>query len=113
MTTPRRPEVFRVGGIRCDATVEELKAALSARFLDNEKDTKIEATITPPCDSTDDTNAGLVCFIPRAPAYLSPLNTGDDDLQIDTEVGELNLDKNFYGLTQLYPTPPGQTITAE
>ncbi|KAA8901295.1 hypothetical protein FN846DRAFT_781305, partial [Sphaerosporella brunnea] len=113
MTTPRRPKVFRVGGIRRDATVEELIAALSACFSDQEKDIKIEASIVPPCDSTDDTNAGLVCFIPRAPEYLSLLNTTDGDTQLDTDVGELSFDNNFYGLTQLYPTPRDQKITAD
>jgi ankyrin repeat protein len=54
MTTPRHPEVFSEEGIRRDATVEELIAALSAYALDNEKDTEIEATTTAPGNSTDD-----------------------------------------------------------
>jgi len=112
-TPPRRPETFRASGIRRSATIEDLVGALSAKFTDDETDIKIEATIVPSSDMTDNTNTALLCFKPRVPWYLEPLHKGSEDAQIDTEVGELSFDKNFFGLTQLYPTPPRRKITAE
>lgn len=91
-----------------------MKAALSARFTNDERDMiEIEASIVPSCDATDDAVTALLCFKPKAPAYLDPLYRDFDDTQIDTEVGHLNFDKNFFGFTQLYPTPTGHKITAE
>jgi hypothetical protein len=116
MSRPRRPEVFRVCGIKQQATEERLIAALLAFAKKDEEEvgaTTIEATIVPSCESTDDTNVELVSFIPKAPKYLDPLYDGDDDVLVDTEVGELIFDKNFYGLTQLYPTLSGGKIRAE
>jgi hypothetical protein len=109
-TMPRRPEVFRVCGIQQKATEARLIAALSA--LSEEIGT-IEATIVPSCESTDDTNVGLVSFLPNAPEFLDPLFEGDDEVLVETEVGELTIDKNFHGLTQLYPTLAGKKIKAE
>jgi hypothetical protein len=70
--------------------------------------TTIEVTIVPSCDSTEDTMVGLVAFIPTAPKYLDPLYDGDDEVLVETEAGELAIDKTFYGLTQLYPTPSSE-----
>jgi hypothetical protein len=113
MSRPRRPEVFRVCGIQHQVTEERLIAALSAFAEDSAVGTTIEATIVPSCESTDDTNVGLVTFTPKAPKYLEPLSAGDDDVLVDTEVGEVTFDTNFLGLTQLYPTQPGENIRAE
>lgn len=113
MTTPRRPEIFRVEGIQHQATVEDLITALSAKFSDDEKGIKIEATIVLSCETYNNTNTGLVCFIPKVPRYLAPLRESDDDIQIDTSVGDLCIDKHFYGLTQLYNTTPEEKIAAE
>ncbi|KAF8242522.1 hypothetical protein K440DRAFT_565337, partial [Wilcoxina mikolae CBS 423.85] len=112
--SPKRPDVFRVVGIHQEATKDALIAALCAEFLDHEKDIIIDATIVPSCDGTDDTNTGLVCFYPYTPRFLESLYEGREDVQIEkSEIGDLNIDKNFYGLTQLYPTIPGGKITAD
>jgi hypothetical protein len=44
---------------------------------------------------------------------LDPLYDGEDEDLVETEVGELTIDKTFYGLTQLYPTPSSEKIKAE
>ncbi|KAF8539829.1 hypothetical protein BDD12DRAFT_736122, partial [Trichophaea hybrida] len=106
MTTPSNPECVRVMGIQREVTMEDLIHALSAAFSNDENDIEIDGSIMPPCDTTENTNVALVCFRPKAPRYLDPLYSGDEDIQIDTKVGELSFDKHFYGLTQLYPTPP-------
>jgi hypothetical protein len=125
MTTLKRPEVFRIAGICRDATIESLTAVLSAQFPNDEKDIKIEVTIVPSCDITDDTNAGIVCFIAgirtaasmrtatTMPKFLNPLYEGDEDIQIETEIGVLSIDKHFHGPAQLYPTPSHKQISAE
>jgi ankyrin repeat protein len=78
MTTPTHPEVFREGGIRPDATVEELLAALSAYALDNEKDTEIEATTTTPFNSTNDTMQLMKLLLEKGADPNSP--AGDSSL---------------------------------
>jgi ankyrin repeat protein len=78
MTTPTHPEVFREGGIRPDATVEELLAALSAYALDNEKDTEIEATTTTPFISTNDTMQLMKLLLEKGADPNSP--AGDSSL---------------------------------
>jgi hypothetical protein len=111
MARSKRPEVFRVCGIQPQATKARLIEALSA--LSENVEIRIEATMVPSCESTNGTNIGLVVFIPKAPEYLDPLYDGEDDVLVETEVGELTIDKNFHGLTQLYPTQPGEKIRAE
>jgi hypothetical protein len=108
-----RPVMLRVTNIPQDACLENLLSALSCALLSDEKDITVEATIIPPCSTGDQHKAALARFSPRVPKYLEPLSLSCEDIQIETELGDLTLDKTFYGLTQLYPTPPGERIIAE
>ncbi|KAF8537806.1 hypothetical protein BDD12DRAFT_887012 [Trichophaea hybrida] len=93
---------------------EKLRAALSAGFSEVERGIKTEATIVPSCDSTDETKVALISFTPQIPAFLEPLmKDGLEDTQFVTKVGELNIDRRFFGLTQLYPTAQGEMILAD
>jgi len=109
---PRLPTTFRVANIPSSTPLAELKDALTSPMLIAERGAiSIEATLAPSVTFGKDT--ALVTFSPQEPGYLEPLNKGADDVQVDTHLGDLSLDKMFYGLTQLYPTTPGARIEAE
>lgn len=108
-----RPTMLRVTNIPRDATLESLFSALSCALLPDETDITIDATIVPSCSTEDQHNTALAKYFPRVPKYLEPLSLSCEDIQIETDLGDLTLDKTFYGLTQLYPTAPGERIIAE
>ncbi|KAI5793361.1 hypothetical protein FPQ18DRAFT_167883 [Pyronema domesticum] len=108
-----RPTMLRVTNIPRDATLESLFSALSCALLPDETDITIDATIVPSCSTEDQHNTALAKYFPRVPKYLEPLSLSCEDIQIETDLGDLTLDKTFYGLTQLYPTAPGERIIAD
>jgi hypothetical protein len=105
--------VFRVRGIPEKVTLDALKRTLSR--VDGNEELKIKATIAPSC--YDRTQTALVQFDPL-PSYLEDSSNVDwdsYDMEVETDAGELfdiTIDKNFFGLTQLYLTKT-DNITAE
>ena len=115
ITMSRRPTTFRITNIPSDTTLSALRNALQSCMLADERAAiTVEATLSPSATvEEDDTATALATFSPRTPSFLDPLAKGADDVQIETDLGDLSLDKMFYGLTQLYPTTPGARIVAE
>ncbi|KAA8900226.1 hypothetical protein FN846DRAFT_959301 [Sphaerosporella brunnea] len=108
----KHPITFRVSNIPQDASLQNLKDALSGAMLPDEKSISIEATIVP-STGDDSTNTALVAFVPRTPKYVEPLLGDAGNTLIDTPLGDLSFDTTFYGLTQLYATAPGERIVAD
>jgi hypothetical protein len=111
----RRPPTFRVTNIPSAATLNALQDALqSCLSADERAAIAIEATLSPSATvEEDDTATALATFSPQTPSFLDPLAKGADNIQVKTDLGDLLLDRMFYGLTQLYPTTPGARIEAE
>jgi len=62
----------------------------------------------------NNTNTGLISFMPNPPKHLEPFVRGDvNSTHLDMEHGEMLIDKIFHGLTQLYPTLPDQRVAIE
>jgi hypothetical protein len=101
--------VFRVTGIPLWATASDIEEIL---LLGEE--VKIQRmTITPSCYG-DDTQTAIVQFEPSAPKYLEEVVSGSlQDRQISMCGSDINIDKNFYGFTQLYRIEDDAKITAE
>jgi len=110
--------VFRVRGIPDTTSREQLERAITEDFQDDEKEIKTQLSITPSCAS-DGSQTALLEFTPRHPQYLDdvvndPLGETSYMIEINPEAClDISIDMNFYGLTQLYPTTPGEKIVAE
>lgn len=94
--------VFRVTGIPLTATVDELHDALSELLSEGITVNTKHTTISPSCHDKTTQNA-LIQFTPYPPLILTNLPT-NDCYQIQFGNTDINIDKDFYGLTQLYPT---------
>ncbi|KAF8541785.1 hypothetical protein BDD12DRAFT_803410 [Trichophaea hybrida] len=109
--------IFRVRGIPEITSREQLERAITEDFQDDEA-IKTQLSITPGCAS-DDSQTSLLEFTPRHPQYLDnvvndPSGEMTSMILIDDEAClDISIDRNFYGLTQLYPTTPGERIVAE
>ncbi|KAI5841055.1 hypothetical protein DFP73DRAFT_516555 [Morchella snyderi] len=101
--------VFRVTGIPLWATASDIKDVL---LLGEE--VKIERmTITPSCYG-DGTQTAIVQFEPCPPKYLEKVVSGSlQDRQRSMYGSDINIDKNFYGLTQLYRIEDEAKIAAD
>ncbi|KAI5845839.1 hypothetical protein DFP73DRAFT_476894 [Morchella snyderi] len=105
--------VFRVRGIPGELALGALEKNLAE--ADRNGNLKIKITIAPSC--YDRTQTALVQFDPL-PSYLQDAGSAEwdgYDMEVETEEGELfdiTIDKDFFGLTQLYPTK-SDDITAD
>lgn len=99
--------VFRVTGIPLSMTVDELGATFSSEF--SSEDVALDIDETTLCLSCYDkrTQTALIQFTPHPPQALEGL-AHHDTYQLQLKLGgsgqDLSIDKDFYGLTQLYPT---------
>lgn len=108
MAPSKKSAVYRVTGVPHTATLDNLKDVLSKEFSSEESSITIKATLFPSCYG-DRTQTGLIQFEPTLPAFLG----GVSDYQLDMGESGLDIDQDFYGLTQLYPTEAGVKIPAE
>jgi hypothetical protein len=105
---PKKGAVFRVAGIPPAETIGDLddiirilKGSLSEAFPGDTFD--IEATLSGSC--YDNTRTALVSFTPSAPPELNGLaNGGTLEIPYNGTRKALIIDRDFYGLTQLYQT---------
>jgi hypothetical protein len=105
-------KAIRVQNVSVETSVEALKELLLHSCSDDErKRITIEVSLVPSCTTRDGSQVALVKSNPALPAAFGDLNK--TDYQIDTSTAILNVDKNFYGLTQLYPTADSRSISAE
>lgn len=102
--------VYRVAGIPSDGTVDQLKVRLLDQTYcssDERSAIEVHAALSPDC-RTPGFQIAFVRFS-SVPDYLARAKEG----QILAGGWSLNIDSDFHGLTQLYPTTPGAKIRAE
>lgn len=105
-------KVVRIQNVSNETSIEALKELLlDVCDHDERLVIEIEVSLVPSCTVRDGSQAALVKFKPTLPAVFGDLNK--NDYQIETSTAILNVDKNFYGLTQLYPTVESGSISAE
>lgn len=105
-------KVVRIQNVSVETSIETLKELLLHTCNDDERLViTIEVNLVPSCTVRDGSRVALVKFNPSLPAIFGDLNK--TDYQIETSTAILNVDKNFYGLTQLYPTVDSRSISAE
>jgi hypothetical protein len=105
--------VFRAVGLPKDATNSDFQEL--RRFLkDGEELTLIGEDIVPSCPP-DDTLTGLFGVKPPLPSFLDKQTSGSTSTSFTFSLrGEdVEIDRNFFGLTQLYSTEPEKPIVAE
>lgn len=103
---------FRVQGIPLDAGIDDLQHA----FPGIAPGTKINGTICVSCND-ERTQVAIIDFDPVVPRCLDSVLSGKQndyqcEMRYNGSLHELNIDKNFRGLTQLYNTKESK-ITAE
>ncbi|KAL8857500.1 MAG: hypothetical protein Q9178_005995 [Gyalolechia marmorata] len=105
-------KVVRIQNVPVGTSIEDLKELLmQACDEDERKVIAIEVSLVPSCTVRDGSQAALVKFHPELPKKFGDLNKTDYQIGISTAI--LNVEKNFYGLTQLYPTDDSKKISAE
>jgi hypothetical protein len=110
--------VFRVTGLPLDKAELDVQSKLfeTIRDLltqDEEHRAGITITCIPSCDD-DQTSNALLEFKSGNPKFLLHLDRnplGNWQMMMGDE--DINIDRHFFGFTQLYPTAPGQPVTAE
>ena len=105
--------VFRAVGLPTDATPPDFQEL--RRFLqDGEELNLINEVIVPSCPLEDDTVTGLFGVQPPLPKFLAKETTGSTPIFAFSLRGEdVEIDRSFFGLTQLYPTELNKPIVAE
>lgn len=104
-------KIFRISGLPLEIDIDTLREALRLK----QEGIDIKATISP-CCSDPGTKVAIVEFKPCAPSYLKDVISGarpDHQIEMNDDHDDLNIDMDFYGLTQLYATPHKADITAE
>ncbi|RPB09223.1 hypothetical protein P167DRAFT_511146, partial [Morchella conica CCBAS932] len=97
-----RDTVFRVLGVPALVTITQLKITFSKEFGEDSAIDLKKSTLCPSCFG-DDTQVALIQFIAEPPRTLSTLQAGHP-YEMELEGDDITVDKDFYGLTQLYPT---------
>ncbi|KAF8249445.1 hypothetical protein K440DRAFT_209304 [Wilcoxina mikolae CBS 423.85] len=104
---------LRIKDVPAGATSEDVKAAISAEIPSSKETPTIKVTLCPSC-SNDNSQTGLLEFLPRAPAFLDEVmndHLGAHEYQLEMpNSGDINIDRNFYGLTALYPFPENLVV---
>ena len=105
--------VFRAVGLPTDATppdFEELR-----RFLkDGEELNLVDQAIVPSCVPDETLMTGLFGVRLPLPSFLDKQTSGSTPIFSFSLRGEdVEIDRDFFGFTQLYPTEPERPIVAE
>jgi hypothetical protein len=117
MASSTRSTIFRVTGLPCDEAVD-VKSALAKTVQDllteDEKERlQVEIECIPACDESPTSNA-LIEFKGGNPGFLSALDHNPlGDWQVEMGDEDINIDRHFFGFTQMYPTASDRPVTAE
>jgi protein SERAC1 len=117
MAAPARSVVFRVTGLaidRADAVVSSLTTVVNKHLsLSESAHLKYTVSAIPSCDD-EHTSAALVTFQNGVPLFLNHLVEHPlADYPIETDDGDINFDRHFFGLTQLYYPDPAHPVEVE
>lgn len=108
MASIKNRNTFRASNIPTKTTIEQLKEVISRELTPEENATiGIEITLTASCTNNGVTQTAIIKFKPETPAFLTG---GGLERGYQIEVGDtdVEIDQDFYGLTQLYPTTGGK-----
>ncbi|OQE11585.1 hypothetical protein PENVUL_c002G01829 [Penicillium vulpinum] len=121
MASRRKSTIFRVTGLirDPDQTDEQLQAALEDTLVENLSieersciQTKVD--IVPSCYESDAERVALVHFQPEVPQFLSELEDNpEQNWQIEMGEADINIDRNFFGFTQLYAPQEDKPVTGD
>ena len=90
-----------------------LKSALSNKASEQEMGRLSKITITPSCYDHTRSDA-LIDWESPIPDFLKTLTKDSfDSVELETERGDLSVDRHFLGFTQLYPTCADKSVIAE
>lgn len=108
MASQRKSHVIRVTGLArngSDASVDtSFQETLHENFTDEEKQQiRTDITILPSCYDPDRERVALVQFRGGVPQFLSELTSNPlGDWQVEMGDRDINFDRHFFGMTQLY-----------
>jgi hypothetical protein len=117
MAASTRSVVFRVTGLPI-GKAEEVTASLEAvinQHLSSSESSELQYTVSaiPSCDD-DHISAALVDFKIGVPEFLNYLVEHPlADYPVETDDGDINFDRHFFGFTQLYYPKAASPVTAE
>lgn len=104
--------VFRAQGLPGDATTSDFRE-LRTHLKNEEELNLIDEAIVPSCPH-DETLSGLFGVRPPLPSFLAGSDNGSTPVFAFNLRGEdVEIDRNFFGFTQLYSTDPEKPIVAE
>ena len=105
--------VFRSVGLPVDATPSDFQEL--RRFLqDGEELNLIDEAIVPSCPRDDTLMTGLFGVRLPLPSFLAKQTSGFTPIfSFSLRGQDVEIDRNFLGFTQLYPTEPENPILAE
>jgi len=117
MAKKKKGPVFRVTGLRAEQSDEDLdtalRTAIAENLSDNEQHFLFTTALVPSCNDNL-RKVALVEFHDGIPNFLLDLVKDPlDNFQIDMGEYDINIDRHFFGFTQLYTPRLNTDITAE
>ncbi|KAL0633622.1 hypothetical protein Q9L58_007446 [Maublancomyces gigas] len=99
---PVNRDIFRITGIPLSVTLTDLTTVISSTF--SSEGITLDESQSTLCLSPDQrSQTALVQFMPRTPKELERLRMKDVCI-VDMDAAAICIDKDFYGLTQMYAT---------
>jgi hypothetical protein len=111
--------VFRIRGLPEGRTSDEVRATLKSTIenelsQDERSRIKVEPILIPSCYGDGGGQAALLEFRGEVPSFLSDLIKDPlSEWQLEMGDTDINIDRHFFGFTQLYYTGPEHPISAE
>src|ERR1700722_10494675 len=112
MASNKNRNTFRCCNVSRETTERDLKKKLSSQLaLEEQGKIRVEKlSLAPSCTDGGKTQTAIVKFHPETPTFLKKPDHEPCVLKIRSN--DVEIDQDFFGLTQLYPTAPGK-ITLE
>lgn len=108
---------YRVQHIPLHFNEADLSARIQQAFEENERGTiQPLISLVPSYHSKPSSQNALMQFYPQAPSFLGDVwrdKTGMTECQLPIKDAVLNIDANFFGLTQVSDPPRGEEIKME
>lgn len=97
---------FRIQHIPSSFDKAQLTEAIRQACDQEERATlELVGDIVPSCNASISDQTAIVLFLPSTPRFLKPVEhdkTGITERQVKVDSSILNIDRNFFGMTQLF-----------
>ncbi|KIW86274.1 hypothetical protein Z517_01669 [Fonsecaea pedrosoi CBS 271.37] len=104
MATNKNRNTVRARNVPLGYSVESVKDVICHRFEASEKTSiTCKITLAPTCTDNGETQTAIIKFSPSMPSFLSRLSEKREQIEMK-DSRDIDIDQDFYGLTQLYPT---------